>query len=505
VNRIAGPAPELPALHPAGPAAAQGPEESVFLRMSPAHRGMVLAGFAGYVVAVSLLAAFGTGGSALVVFALTVFVVLRVAPLVFWRQQWGWFHPMNFGILVTALELLRNFPMYAWGIEWHRALPEYGRDRLNLLVAAELALWSLGMVAYYAGFFLFPTPGVPRLKSVQPRHLQVRALAVVGFTAIAMAVFLQRQGGLLAHMLSWGTGRHQALAGTGFLAPVFNLAGAACILWLAAQPSAARSPWFWASGVLAVAVQYLYSGSRGTMLYLVIIGLITWMMSARRLVYARVLLAGVAGLVLLGALGDLRRSTFNGKVDWTAVTEVDVGETLDNVTTGELVSRSTTGRASLAVLARVPNEVGLLKGSSYVAALAFPVPRKLWPGKPGLIDGQVGATFFGFPYGIPLQAVGEAYWNFDVAGVFLVFLLFGVFHRWMARFLERAGGSPPAIGFYVAIMWMMGQPTSMGFVGAVLLGIPIVVLWMVFGMVPLPGRGRRPLPAARSVLAPRAP
>lgn len=475
-----------------------------FLRMSPAQRALLLAGFAAYLVAVSVCAAFGQGGSALVVFALTGFVALRVAPLVFWKRGYGWFHPLVFGLLFNALELLRNFPMYAWGIEWHRALPEYGRDRLNLLVAEELALWSLGLLAYYTGYFLLPNPRVPRLRPGPGRNVGTKALAAVGVTGLVMAVFLQRQGGLLAHMVSWGVGRHQALSGTGVWAPLFNLAGAACLLWVAASPSSIGSPAFWGASVVALAVQYLYSGSRSSVIYLLIMGLICWMMSARRLVYARVLVAGVVALVLIGALGDLRTSTFSGKVDWSAVTNLDVGQTLGDVTTGELVSRSTTGRASLAVLARVPNEVGLLKGSSYTAALAFPVPRSLWPDKPGLIDGRVGATFFGIAYGIPLQAVGEAYWNFDVAGVFLVFLLFGVFHRWMARFMDRSGGTAAAVAVYATVMWMMGQPNSMGLVGTVLLVLPIVVLAYAFGMLPLSLRGRA-APAPATAFAGRAP
>ncbi|HEX5724772.1 MAG TPA: O-antigen polymerase, partial [Longimicrobiaceae bacterium] len=468
------------AMLPAG-AGRPEPAPSPFVHMPGRYRTLLAGFFVAYLLAVATVSFFTRSGSALIVLALGLFIALRLVPLLAWRREYGWFHPLVFGILVTALELLRSFTLYAWGLDRHVALPGHDADQLGALVAYELLLSSFGLVAYYIGYWLFPVPPLAKVRFTRPPSMGWKAVGAVVFSGLVLLYFLRAQGGLVNHLMSWGQGRAVSLAGEGYWLPLMSTGALSCLIWLAVQPNAIRSPLLWACMTASAAVLYLYNGSRTAVVYLLIIGLIAWMLAARRIAYTRVLLAAVMGLFLIGALGEVRKSTWTGTLSWTGAVEVGFGETMRRVVTGELVERNTTSRGSLPVLARVPDEVPLVYGNTYLAVLALPVPRKLWPGKPGLVDGRVGRTFFGYNYGIPIGPVAEAVWNFHVPGVFIVFLLFGVLHRWMARAFVQHAASPAVYPVYAILLWMLASPTSMGLVATVTHVVPILGLLLLFG------------------------
>lgn len=63
-------------------------------------------------------------------------------------------------------------------------------------------------------------------------------------------------------------------------------------------------------------------------------------------------------------------------------------------------------------------------------------------------------------FSLPIPPVAEAYWNFTAAGAAAVFLLLGVFHRWLAA-VFAAGGHHPAlrVPYVLALFYLV--PSSM--------------------------------------------
>jgi hypothetical protein len=230
-------------------------------------------------------------------------------------------------------------------------------------------------------------------------------------------------------------------------------------------------------------VQFLSMGSRGSVFYGFVVAFMVWALRERKIPWMRFLALGLVGMVALGALGNLRRSTWQGRVDWSTVTDFSARETLRSSSLPELVERRTTMDSNIPILASVPQRVELLYGASYAAVLTLPVPRGLWPEKPGLLGGKIGRLFFGMGAGVPATGVGEAYWNFHIPGVLLVFFLFGVFHKWLAAVVAAYGHRPTMILIYALIMWFAHDPSSDAAVALMFAVLPFVFMAALFGAI----------------------
>jgi hypothetical protein len=198
-------------------------------------------------------------------------------------------------------------------------------------------------------------------------------------------------------------------------------------------------------------------------------------------------------------------------VDWTILTDVNVAEM---VAAGqeEMQNRGETG-AFLPLVAKVPRQVDFLYGQSYLAALFFFVPRAVWPEKPRGVGPMTNAYIYHEREmrpgellqgsGIPPGAMGEAYWNFYYPGVILLYMLVGVFHRWLAALLRR-GADVPAVWVLYALTLLM-TPTSTAVVKWLQTVIPGIAIAWWMGAIRMPGAGRRTVPAWRASLERRPP
>lgn len=462
-----------------------------FVPMSPGARAVILGAFALYFVVAAIMRRYDpTPTEDWILACLALYLALLVAPLFLLRSSLGWFHPLVFTSVFALIGLLRRVGLYTWGLDWHVAVPA-SPDELSELIELQLLLFSLALFAYYSGFFVGPRLPVPGLRFGPPRALVPRLLVVWVIGLVAFLAFIGAQGGLDAHIEGWGTGRAEGLAGKHYFIAVANVGIPACLVWLAYRPDATRSPWFVAAAAVALTLAFLASGSRSSLFYPVAVGFIVWMLRHRRIPYLRVLAGAVVVIYGITVLGDFRRSTWQGPADWGAATEGPFVETVVEGASGELVRRGTTDDGGLAILARVPDDVPLLYGESYLAVFTLPVPKALWPNKPRMIDGRVGLTFFGMPAGVPPGAVGEAFWNFHLAGVVVVFFLYGVFHQWLARAFRRNAAAPGAAMIYASCLFLFRDPTGPQFVIWTISLVPTIAILVWIGALRL-GGDRRP-------------
>lgn len=477
------------------PAAATGPvpaeRSNPFVDMGPGARLAVCAVYAVYLCGVVVFALLnGTAAAELVVPALALLLMVRLWPILSYRnRQYGWFHPLVFTTVYALVGLSRSFPEFAFGLVWHRALPSWSPDQLSRVVAFELLLTTVGLAAYYAGFLLPGRPRVPRLQVRTPRVLSWRALAVLAAGFAIFLVYLSRQGGIIAHLLSWGGARHRAVAGEFYWLEAAAIGLYACLLWLSADPRAPFKPVFWGCSAVSLMITFLGAGSRGSVILPLALGLIVWMLARRRLMVTGPILLVPLALFLISVLGEFRNSTRSGALDWDALTASPV-EAISHAVQGEVLTRASSGSGVIPILALVPDRVPHLYGSTYLAVVSAPVPRSLWPNKPGLVGGRVGRTFFGRPGGVPAGPVGEAYWNFNVPGVVLVFLLFGFFHRWLASLLLANPDHPWVRVFYVVGLFA-AQPSSNGTVVYLVTVAGLVVTGLAMGLITVWRRGAR--------------
>lgn len=435
-------------------------ETHPFVPINPRDRGLILLAFFGYLMLVGCLAyLFGVSTTVWVFLGLALNIVLLALPFLLKRHDLGWTHPMvlhAFLVFVSAHAV--RTPLYIQGLDYHLALPGWQGDDLARLVAYELLLSALALGAYYLGYFSGLRLPLPRLYFRPPTAVVGKALFAIAVAAAVFVIYVRSQGGVSNHLLSWAeVGRVDAIKGEGHWLKISRLGGLSALLWFAYDPKAWRRPLFWAAALTCGMINFLGSGSRSSVVFLLIVATLIWLIGKGRFSPLRTLLVVFLCLLIIASLGRLRRGLFRGSVDWSTVYSVGAVDSFKE-SIDELLYRYGSLDSAYPVLARVPEEVDFLYGESYLTLLALPVPRALWPEKPGTVGKLAGEVFYGVKAGIPPGAVAEAYWNLHIPGILLLFTLFGIFHRTMAVFLVAHRDHPGAVVMYaLAIFW--SQPS----------------------------------------------
>lgn len=420
--------------------------------------------------------------------------LLVFLPILFYRREYGWLHPLIFPtvwglareMISSPEQLLSPWFLIDTPTEQHlshTALAGWSQHDIALgMLKADLVA-ILGLSLYYTGFFFAPTWRVPRPELRRPRGVASKALLLVGFSVLVLLLFMQMRGGILNHMIGFGSGRFRALGGSGPMIVLVRLGTVAVVTWYALEKRAIYNPLFWGAGLYVLLSGFVMSGSRSSILFTVAIFGMIWMLRHRTLPAVRVVAGALAIFVLFGLLGQLRTSTFRGDVDLSLLTEFSFVESLRAADreAGRRAARS----AHAAVIAKVPGDVPLLLGRTYVAAVLFFVPRAIWEGKPRGAGAMTAAYIFGNQEfgtearrgGIPPGDIAEAYWNFHLPGVIIIFLLFGMFHRWLVRTYTSYSGAPAIMVLYVLTVLLL-SPSTIAIVSYFHHVIPaLAILW----------------------------
>lgn len=428
-------------------------------------------------------------------------VILVLAPVVFYRPQWGWLHPLLFPLawsVATTLARTPEFLLAPLALTEPRETFLYNQALVGwtqgAIAAAELRATLLQILAtslYYLGFFVgprLPVPRIPFADVYKPRAVATKMLLVLLVAAATTILVVASRGGIVQHIYSLGRGRFETLEGLGPALVLAQTGGVAMLLWYALGRAPTANPLFWLGIGFAIPVNFVLTGSRSALAFSVVLFLMVWMLKHRRLPAARSLLLAAAFFLLFGALGELRNSARRGggTLEMSTLVEFDV-ERMVELSRAEMTSRPS---GFVAVVGR-GSEVGFLWGKTYLNLLMFWVPRAVWEDKPRGAGAYAGTLLFGSGGGgVPPGPVGEAYWNFHVPGVVLIFFLYGMFHRMLAQAL-RTYGSVPAVWPLYAIILVFVNPHTIEFVNGIQMLVPAVVLLVWLGVLrPFGRRGK---------------
>lgn len=440
----------------------------VFVRISELQRWVILGALAlvGALVAIAAIRSDRPGHVAITI-SFASYLILLGLPFIIRRQEVAWFHPLIFFVLwwLVVRGILPSLSVYTIGLEHHVALAGRTPAELNNVVLRTTLLDVLALIATYVGFYgagRLPTFG---LRFPPPQHVFLKVLVVTVVSVGAFLMLVRLAGGLGALLLQRGlpeTMRVQALVGGGHWHFLVGLLVPACLTWLAVKPEVWGRLRFWALFLLSLALGFGATGSRSGVVFPAIIALGIWMLHNRRVPIARALILGGMGLFLVGVLGEFRMESRGAR----SLEEVQVDAGLAEGVRGgleTLSSYASTISGPYAIVGKVPEEVDLLYGRSYLSIPAAPVPRALWSEKPQA-GGKLTAThIFNNPLSaVPPRSVGEAYWNFHVPGVAVIFVLWGVFLKWLTRF-HRQNATEPALTVLVLLTLFYLQPNSPAF------------------------------------------
>lgn len=371
---------------------------------------------------------------------LLAYIATLLLPVFFLKEQAGWFHPLIFTSGFSLLQLVRRAPSYFDGMPEHAGIPGYGLSELNALIWQLLLIQTAAQLAYYIGFVLGPKKSTSVLLPGRGDS-SFRLVAIMGVVGAFFVVFLRSKGGLEEHLLDLGKGRVRQIEETqmfGISVVVVNLAMFAMLALVAYARTSTQYLLLAASAPAVLFMKYTVAGSRSSMVFALILSLMVRSIATRRIRWTVYIAGGVAAIVAIGALGELRRGTWKGQegmfgaLDSMSATDSFLG----GVT--ELEQRGSALNPVYPIMARVPDEVPYLLGRSYITLVTAPIPRAIWMDKPRTTGALVGQTFFESDAGMPPGPIGEALWNFGLPGVLVVYMLFGAFHRYVfAWFLNH--------------------------------------------------------------------
>jgi hypothetical protein len=136
----------------------------------------------------------------------------------------------------------------------------------------------------------------------------------------------------------------------------------------------------------------------------------------------------------------------------------DMETALANASLGEAVEAGFTGVDRLmVVLDGVPGEIPYQWGTTYLRLLAVPIPRSLWPSKPGMSEATVYAPLFGTDVGMfPASYIGDLHVNGDVLGVVVGMCLLAVIHACADAWALIHRANPGSILFYAPVAFYCG-------------------------------------------------
>jgi oligosaccharide repeat unit polymerase len=389
-------------------------------------------------------------------FPLAIGVVLVLAAEVMVVKRHDVFEPVHLlSLCFVVLYIAHPIAIAARG-----TLDAYGQLGLDPrpLLPRAIMLADLGFGSLMLGYLLTGRSGeAPRPeRSWDAGRLRRyrRWVGVVG--AVLSGAFLVSRGGDIAILHAGrsvaATQAYQQTSGYLYSAPLLFLPVGLSVLYRTRRWASPRGALGLGLVVLSQASTF-GTGSRSYFLPAASSTLLVWFLSRGRRPRALTLVLLLFGALTVGiTLPREARVVANQRVG-RQVSTFDVAAGLREFTSGQ--DTAMVDSFSLELDA-VPRAIPYQYGRSYVGALARPVPRALWPSKPGSGDEFLNRQLFpsyasrriGFAFGF----FGEPYLNFGVPGVVVVSLLVGVALRRLYNYLRSRPRDELAVLLF-ALSW----------------------------------------------------
>lgn len=382
--------------------------------------------------------------------------LLIYAPILFYQpKKMGWLHPFILPTVIgLVLSFAKNYSEFLHPFSFmelrdfsYIGLETFSDREIAMTIIKGNLIKLIALLSYYLGFFQFSNIHVPRLLLYIPSCLTLR-VAIVGLLGLGTAsVIIYQNGGVEATVLGLAGGRFRfrEKIGGGHFVALTEILRYAWLLWFAYRPKAIQNPIFWLYVLGSLATVFIVTGSRSSIIIPLIFFGIIYVLHHRSIPVFSILIAGFCGILLVGALGQIRAmGNRSESINLDVLFQTSIKEKI------ELTNREAESRVSgnMMVLGKAMDQVGPLWGRTYLAGVFFWVPRAIWKNKPrgaGAYAGNIlyynrslsDNSFGGDALAIPVSAANEAYWNFWYPGVFLVYFLFGLFHKFMTKIFVK--------------------------------------------------------------------
>lgn len=419
-------------------------------------------------------------------------VFCHLIPLIFYKKEYGYLHPMVFIPLFLFANLVaKQTSAMVNGLPFHLFITGLSQDDLQLLFSYGNLLTGISFLAMYAGF--------ARMKSFKgkdfglisksPGKMVWVAIGVFAIAAVTLLLYAKSYGSVGSFFLSLAKSRGVRSSmrdtedeGMAQYAVPVAAATTAMLLWMCSRPNALRDIRFCVLAAASCFMAFTLGGKRTALVFPLLMLGCGWILVNRKVPVIRLALIGLAIFFFIGLVG-LFRWTNQTSDEFSLDFLKDVSfRNVAGATAGEMSLRAGAMATYYSVLAEVPSKQPLRLGGTYLQYPCIFIPRAIWPTKPLGVDTQAGQTFADADWGMPPGAVGEAYWNFHIPGVIGVFFIYGILLRWLATLLLRNYASPLVRAFYVISLFSLA-PTQNSVRGWVQAVIPLLLIGWAMGLL----------------------
>lgn len=362
------------------------------------------------------------------------------------------FEPPVLAAFLSYEQLLR--PLY-WLSLGGTVLPRYDVSADRVFRACALAsLWvDAGFTVYYLCYYCLPplrglVAMFPRPKEWSKKRLTAVVLSYFGLGLASYAVFMWQVGGL-GYFLQHLAARSSVAEG---FQPFLVGSQAMTVGWLMAFLHAAgNQKKLWPYVLMGIPVMVLISslGGRGYVLFPILFCFGFRHYLVRPINLRALAVIGICFVLFAAAYQDMRNATGIHEDINVKTLEKETKWTPLGLFTQLFQDRNSLD-AFAVLIDDMPVHLNFQYGKTWLNLLTLPIPRKIWPQKPILLEGRIfGQTYFDDTAGQPPGYAGALYMNFWYIGIFPGFALLAILHKALYRYLTAARGNVMAVGFYV--------------------------------------------------------
>ncbi len=173
---------------------------------------------------------------------------------------------------------------------------------------------------------------------------------------------------------------------------------------------------------------------------------------------------------------QVRRAAFKGMIGEGTLPQVTISvEAVSQLVEEDLATRGLDNQ--IIAFYVFPEYIPFQWGKSWLALLALPIPRFLWPEKPVMTPGGlVRDQFFGGGGSLPLGYLGDLYANFHLMGILFGYWLLGLYHRTLYEWHRRHKNNLSVNFLYVVFLVNLKDFSPLSIIHAVIYCLPAVLL-----------------------------
>ncbi len=423
-----------------------------------------------------------------------IYSILLYFPFILYnKKRFGLLHPFIFtSLIIFAKSLLKHHAQLVnkilesrplFGSIYNEGLLGYNQDELSDYDLGVKIIFIVYLFFQYIGYFLTnPKPYIYlKDKNIDSPKTVKRLIYIILVVFISALLFFEIRGGLSNHFSSFGEGRQKSLNGMGIIFVFFSFSNLALMIWAAIKKEAFNSGWFWILVLFSMAINYLSYGARSMIFEAVISLLLVWLIHYKKIPYVAISVIAIFGFFVLTVLGSLRATTYSGDVDWSVLTEVNIGENKAKLDE-ELERRDVLNAPDVVIYARGIEDFGLFYGKTYLSAILFFVPRFIWDNKPHTISYYTGTMLFNSVGGMPPSTEMEAYWNFHVFGLIFIGFIHGVMYKWIVNFYQANHLQKTSIVLFIIALTKL-EPNSLTLTHFVQRFFAVLIIYYIINLV----------------------